>query len=627
VRPLTKSLYKLGLACPRKLYYQVRPQEYVNASAQDDFLAALAEGGFQVGELAKLYYPGGVDVDTLDKAEAIARTQRELAKPRAIIFEAAIALPNLFIRVDILVKEGNTLKLIEVKAKSYSREKSFWQKRDANALSSEWLPYLQDVAFQTFVARRAFPDYAVTPYLMLADTDARATRDGLHQLFLITKTPEGRARVTCKASPGEELGERLLTTLDVSREVALLQSSPEFEARIRSFQGILAAPTPPRAIITKACRECEFRCDERPEDSGFHHCLREHGLSDEELKQPLVFDLANFRDIDDAIARDGLLLAELDEELVQSKPGTDQYSQSDRQWLQIRHARGEIDGAQLLRPFLKNEIEALTWPLHFIDFETTTVAIPFFAGQSPYSLLAFQFSHHILHADGRVEHAGEYLHPGRDFPNFAFARALKSSLERHSGSIFRYSHHENTVVNKIVEQLEESSEHDKAELIPFLRSISHTKEHTGERDMLDLCDWVKAYYWHPRMGKSNSIKAVLPAVLLDAPALLREKFPDWVRPDENGLPRDPYELLPPLFEDLPPANQTELMVKDTLADGAAAMTAYARLQFEEMPLAQDQAIRSALLRYCHLDTLAMVMIFWRFYCEPLPPRSLERGYR
>ena len=52
---------------------------------------------------------------------------------------------------------------------------------------------------------------------------------------------------------------------------------------------------------------------------------------------------------------------------------------------------------------------------------------------------------------------------------------------------------------------------------------------------------------------------------------------------------------------------------DDLRDGAAAMTAYGKLQFEEMSDIERTAIQRALLRYCELDSLAMVMIYegWR----------------
>ncbi len=54
---LTKSRFKLGRECPVKLYYTGK-KEYPSTNDDNDFLASLAEGGFQVGELAKLLYPG-----------------------------------------------------------------------------------------------------------------------------------------------------------------------------------------------------------------------------------------------------------------------------------------------------------------------------------------------------------------------------------------------------------------------------------------------------------------------------------------------------------------------------------------------------------------------------------------
>ena len=54
---LTKSRFKLGLECPTKLFYTAK-REYVNNQNENSFLKALAAGGYQVGELAKLYYPG-----------------------------------------------------------------------------------------------------------------------------------------------------------------------------------------------------------------------------------------------------------------------------------------------------------------------------------------------------------------------------------------------------------------------------------------------------------------------------------------------------------------------------------------------------------------------------------------
>ena len=49
-------------------------------------------------------------------------------------------------------------------------------------------------------------------------------------------------------------------------------------------------------------------------------------------------------------------------------------------------------------------------------------------------------------------------------------------------------------------------------------------------------------------------------------------------------------------------------IASVISEGGAAATAYARLQFEDMNEKTRQKINTALLRYCELDTLAMVMI-------------------
>ncbi|MFL0147945.1 hypothetical protein V2598_06395 [Tenacibaculum maritimum] len=60
-RYLTKSRFKLALDCPTKLYYTRNPI-YENSSETDSFLQGLAQGGFQVEEFARMYFPEGVAV-------------------------------------------------------------------------------------------------------------------------------------------------------------------------------------------------------------------------------------------------------------------------------------------------------------------------------------------------------------------------------------------------------------------------------------------------------------------------------------------------------------------------------------------------------------------------------------
>ena len=72
MRYLTKSRFKLGLECPTKLFYTKKKKIYADSKIGDTFLEALAEGGYQVGELAKYLvsddpYTEDITVETLEK--------------------------------------------------------------------------------------------------------------------------------------------------------------------------------------------------------------------------------------------------------------------------------------------------------------------------------------------------------------------------------------------------------------------------------------------------------------------------------------------------------------------------------------------------------------------------------
>ena len=78
-RYLTKSRFKLALDCPTKLYY-TRKKQYEDTSETDSFLEGLAQGGFQVEELARMYFPDGIAIlgEDWDYDKLAARTQELL---------------------------------------------------------------------------------------------------------------------------------------------------------------------------------------------------------------------------------------------------------------------------------------------------------------------------------------------------------------------------------------------------------------------------------------------------------------------------------------------------------------------------------------------------------------------
>jgi len=77
--PLTKTRFQIGMECPTKLYYHLNSDKYPNQKLDDPFLEALAKGGFQVGALARAYFPGGVLVTEESNKAAVEKT-KELLK-------------------------------------------------------------------------------------------------------------------------------------------------------------------------------------------------------------------------------------------------------------------------------------------------------------------------------------------------------------------------------------------------------------------------------------------------------------------------------------------------------------------------------------------------------------------
>ncbi|MBE0675468.1 MAG: DUF2779 domain-containing protein, partial [Bacteroidales bacterium] len=83
----------------------------------------------------------------------------------------------------------------------------------------------------------------------------------------------------------------------------------------------------------------------------------------------------------------------------------------------------------------------------------------------------------------------------------------------------------------------------------------------------------------------------------------------WYVTDDDGKVINPYKLLEPVFSDIDQETIDNVTVDESIADGGAAMTAYARMQFTQMTTAERELAAAALKRYCELDTLAMVMIY------------------
>ena len=175
---LTKSDFKIAEDGPTKLYY--KKSGYLNVKDIDEYMKLLSQGGYMVGKMAQLLHPDGIEVFAGDKDEdlvtSLRNTQEYLKKEKITLFEPSFLVENLFNRVDILIKNGNDIEIIEVKSKSYDSSigKEYFKKDKSN-----WKEYFDDIAFQIYVLKKIFPKANLKAFFMLPDKAKKTKIEGL----------------------------------------------------------------------------------------------------------------------------------------------------------------------------------------------------------------------------------------------------------------------------------------------------------------------------------------------------------------------------------------------------------------------------------------------------------------
>lgn len=208
------------------------------------------------------------------------------------------------------------------------------------------------------------------------------------------------------------------------------------------------------------------------------------------------------------------------------------------------------------KPIIDAFLETISYPINFFDFETFQNAIPSFEGQKPYVQMPFQYSLHILHEDGRLEHK-EFLADENNDPREALVKQMLQDISL-EGSIVAYSKgFEMGVIRKLAE---------------FRPEFSDALLELNERFVDLIVPFRGRGYYHPDFNGSFSLKSVLPAL-----------FPNDAELDYQNL---------------------------DIQHGMMASETFANLYLLK-DMDDRKKIRDDLLAYCKLDTLAMVRILER----------------
>ena len=228
----------------------------------------------------------------------------------------------------------------------------------------------------------------------------------------------------------------------------------------------------------------------------------------------------------------------------------DSYPLNDTQRLQVESFKTHT--SYIDRESIREFLEKIRDPIHFLDFETFIPAIPLYDRSRPYQHIPFQYSLYIKkgeHAD--LEHF-EYLGMPECDPRREFIEGLLSSVEREGDILVYNKAFEITRLKELMQdfpeytvQIQSMIERIKDLMLPFRNRL----------------------YYTPSMGGSYSLKAVLPALVADLD-----------------------------YSDL------------EISGGISAMYAYEQL-FHETDMNRIRETRQFLLEYCKRDTLAMVRIF------------------
>lgn len=209
------------------------------------------------------------------------------------------------------------------------------------------------------------------------------------------------------------------------------------------------------------------------------------------------------------------------------------------------------------KPYLDREairdfLERLEYPLHFLDFETIKPAVPVYDHTGPHEAVPFQFSLNLVEKEGARPVHQFYLAPGDIDPRPEVLRQLKEFI-RPFGSILAYA-----------AGFEKACIRRASAVYPEYREWAG-----GLMDrFVDLLEpFQKFSYYDPAQQGSASLKNVLPA------------------------------LTPSGYKGL------------EIADGGAASAEYFRVTFgDEIGETDKQRVRRALEEYCEMDTRAMIEI-------------------
>ncbi|MBU3742260.1 MAG: DUF2779 domain-containing protein [Candidatus Kapabacteria bacterium] len=578
---LTKSEYMLGRSCPVKVQHlrDGMPRRQDN----DPFTAQLAEVGAIIHWMAPKMYANtrmGISMDMIQPGH------------HGVYSEVSVESTLCHARMDILQYHPGTVTLSEFKSKVVPTHSATGEikpvMRQDGKIYADWKDLVDDITFQSVTL---FGHLGARGEIIEAGMDFRAElvminpdfesslNDLRHQFRVINQRV-----VSFSGDLDALLSSNLLIPVDVTQ--AVMASVKRVQAEIESLHKQLMQGAMP--VLSSTCASCEFRVPlKNGQPNGFLHCWGEKAYHD-----PFILDLTEVGRLQDKHIGDVVrhVVATVDARMTSIPAQHLKPKYNNRQARQIEAA---TKGSVIIGEALAQALSSHPYPKAFIDVEAVSSGLAYWPSCRPFEVTTFQLSVHTADAQQAPLRHTEWLHESAHHPCMDFLRALMASVGG-ANTIYIYSSYERTAVNAAAKAAERMGLLDSITRDWVTRFLDNNADH-----VVDLLGLIRDHYMHPAMRGSASIKYVLPTIWSAAPHI-RRAFPEYVSYDADNTLQSPYAALPSLGG---------IAGLGDVRDGTAAVTAYTTMMFDGSIAAADRdAIHSALLEYCKLDTAAMVML-------------------
>lgn len=436
---VSKTTFLEFLMCPKNIWLKLHKPELLDMFSLSPFELQLVEQGNEVEAYARGLFPGGVEV-TATGDEAVRETERLILAKAPAIFQATFVVDGFITKVDVLARDNT------------DRYWNIYEIKGTNSIIEEGTErsHIDDLAFQASVLKRA--NIAVGKYFLI-HLNKEYVRVGdleLDKMFLVEDMSE---KITARLTQIED-------QMDAAREYLAREKEPP-----GGCDCIYAGRS-------SHCSTFKYSNPNVPEYSI--HDLARIGNSKKKLSMMVERKILDVNDV----------------------PADIELSEIQTNQLLVHRTQTPIIDIDRIR----DELELLTFPLYFLDYETFAPAIPMFNGYSPYNRIPFQFSLHILRDPSVEPEHVEYLHEMASDPSEPLVDLLTKSIGS-IGNVISWNKSFEQGVNR--------------ELAAHVPSHRAALERINEQ-MYDLKDiFHKQYYVHPEFRGKTSIKKVLPALAPD----------------------------------------------------------------------------------------------------------------